>query len=199
MQRITPEQWAAIRTAWEYDPDEPSDEVAARRAAERLRFKAPNRPAVFKRRKKDEAAGDAWERRGTMSGIVHAAQRRADAMVDSDGAAKETRETREGNEVAAIKAQVAREESEALRAEVIARHRQEWRAVVVLRNEAIKERTAAPDKADKKARLAKIIAETTKIQQEGERKAWGLDVSVNPDDIRKMSDAELEAIVKGKL
>lgn len=196
---ITEEQWAAIRTAWEYDPDEPSDETAARRAAERLKFQAPNRPAVFKRRRKDEAAGNPWERRGSMNGIVHAAQRRADTMVTADGEAKETAETRPGNEVLAQKAQAAREESEALRAEVISRHRQEWRAVFLLRNEAIKERTAAPDKADKKARLAKIIAETTKIQQEGERKAWGLDVSVNPDDIRKMSDAELEAIVKGKL
>jgi hypothetical protein len=196
---ITPEQWAAIRTSWEYDPDEPSDDTAARRAAERLKFKAPNNSAVIRRRKKDAAASNPWERRGTMNGIVHAAQRRADTMVTADGEAKAAKAEPESSEVVAIKAQAAREESEALRAEVIARHRQEWRAVVVLRNEAIKERTAAPDKADKKARLAKIIAETTKIQQEGERKAWGLDVSVNPDDIRKMSDAELEAIVKGKL
>ena len=196
---ITEEQWAAIRTSWEFDPDEPSDETAARRAAERLKFQAPNRPAVFKRRRKDEAAGNPWERRGTMNGIVHAAQRRADTMVTADGEAKETAETRQGNEVLAQKAQAAREESEALRAEVISRHRQEWRAVFLLRNEAIKERTYAPENSDRKAKLAKIIAETTRIQQEGERKAWGLDVGVNPDDIRKMSDQELEAIVKGKL
>ena len=130
-----------------------------------------------------------------MTGIVHAAQRRADSLVSADD--QDRKDAPERRERIAQHVQAAREESEALRAEVIARHRHEWRAVVVLRNEAIKERTTAPDKADKKARLAKLVAETTKIQQEGERKAWGLDVSVNPDDIRKMSDAELERIVRG--
>jgi len=60
------------------------------------------------------------------------------------------------------------------RAAVVSRHRKEWEQVVMLRQEAVSARgTFGP--AFEKARLAKVTAEMTKIQQEGERKAWGLD------------------------
>ena len=59
---------------------------------------------------------------------------------------------------------------------VIIRHREEWetqRALV----------TTAIEKNDfDKAKLAKITAETLKIRQEAERKAWGIrDVDAQPD------------------
>ncbi len=57
------------------------------------------------------------------------------------------------------------------RANIITRHRTEWNAPRQLAYEAVKNRDMD------KAKLAKIAAETLKIVQEGERKAWGLDVN----------------------
>lgn len=54
------------------------------------------------------------------------------------------------------------------RAQVIERHRREWRA-----HEAIIVQVMA-DRDFEGAKLAKITAETLKIRQEGERKAWGI-------------------------
>lgn len=56
-----------------------------------------------------------------------------------------------------------------LRAKVLDRHRREWPMV---RNETYK---AIREANFDKAKGAKIAAETLKIIQEGERKAWGLD------------------------
>ncbi|MBL8408353.1 MAG: hypothetical protein JNJ81_11190 [Candidatus Accumulibacter sp.] len=61
------------------------------------------------------------------------------------------------------------------RAAVVTRHRREWEQVVGLRQEALQVRQSDPSAAFGRARLAKITAEMTKIQQDGERKAWGLD------------------------
>jgi hypothetical protein len=44
-----------------------------------------------------------------------------------------------------------------------------------LRQEAIADREADHKEAFERAKLAKITAEMTAIQQAGERKAWGLD------------------------
>lgn len=61
-------------------------------------------------------------------------------------------------------------------AEVARRHRKEWEQVVMLRQEALAARKVDQKDAFEKAKLAKITAEMTAIQQAGERKAWGLDV-----------------------
>ena len=58
-----------------------------------------------------------------------------------------------------------------LRAQVLDRHRKEWAAPRQLSYEAVKARDF------EKAKLAKITSETLKIIQDGERKAWGLDVA----------------------
>lgn len=60
-------------------------------------------------------------------------------------------------------------------AAVVRRHRQEWLQVVELRQEALAARGADEKEAFERAKLAKITAEMTAIQQAGERKAWGLD------------------------
>lgn len=60
-------------------------------------------------------------------------------------------------------------------AAVVRRHRQEWLQVVKLRQEALQDRAADAKEAFDRAKLAKITAEMTAIQQAGERKAWGLD------------------------
>ena len=54
------------------------------------------------------------------------------------------------------------------RAAVINRHREEW-----VRHQAIIDKAIAENDFER-AKLAKITAETLKIRQEGERKAWGI-------------------------
>ncbi|MBQ9453729.1 MAG: hypothetical protein IJU65_10650 [Desulfovibrio sp.] len=56
----------------------------------------------------------------------------------------------------------------AAREGVVQRHKEEWD-----RHQAIIDEALAENDVDK-ARLAKVIAETLRIRQEGERKAWGL-------------------------
>ena len=61
------------------------------------------------------------------------------------------------------------------RAAVVARHQVEWEQVAALRQESLKVRHDDPGDAFQRAKLAKITAEMTAIQQAGERKAWNLD------------------------
>lgn len=199
MARLNQPQWDAIRSVWEYDPDEPSYEVAAARAGKKYQFKPPSKSSVFER-----CAKEKWERRGSLNGINSAAQRKADLMVDSSGGRTKPNEPNAepgGNPNGVpnpAMAQASRAESENLRAEVTARHRSEWKNIAVLRQEAIALRDSNPDSAMFKIKLAKLSAETTAIQQAGERKAWGLDILVDPGSVKDMTDAELEAIINGK-
>jgi hypothetical protein len=178
--------WDAVRTVWEYDPSEPSLTASAQRAAEKHNFIAPSKVQVHRRMNADKKAGNPWERRSTLNGINQSAHRKADAMVYSDGERRPY--------ASATVEQANRQESEDARAEVLARHRSEWRQIVALRQESIAKRQTDPVIALNKARLVNILAQTTKIQQEGERKAWGLDD--NNFDPTKMSDDELERVVK---
>lgn len=196
MARLAPEHWQAIRTTWEYDPDEPTYNVAASRASEKFKFDAPAKTTIESRAKKE-----GWERRGSLSGINAAAQRKADKLTNSDG----TPSVSDGKPPAisdtseAQKSQAAREESENKRAEVVSRHRQEWRNVAVLRQEALNIRVADPQGAMVKGKFTKVIAEATAIQQAGERKAWGLDILVDPGSVKTMTDEQLQDIINGKV
>jgi hypothetical protein len=80
-------------------------------------------------------------------------------------------------------------------AEVVNRHRQEWKIVTTLRAEALLNRKVNPGESFTKLKIAKITAELTQIQQAGERRAWGLDENI---DVSKMSDQQLQDIVSGK-
>lgn len=62
-------------------------------------------------------------------------------------------------------------------AALVRRHRQEWVQVAALRQEALAARQENQKEAFDRAKLAKITAEMTAIQQAGERKAWGLDTA----------------------
>ena len=200
MARLTPEQWQVIRNCWECEPDSPSHEVAAFRAGRRFKFKPPSKSNVCAKCQKD-----GWERKGTMNGINVAAQRKADTLVDSSG--NRTKQNEQNGKVGVKQlpdsspalVQAAREESEDKRAQVIARHRNEWKQIAALRQEALGIRTSNPDGAMTKMKLAKIAADTTATQQTGERKAWDLDVMVDPGCVKNMTDAELDAIVGGKV
>lgn len=80
MARLTNDQWASIRSVWEYSPDELSHAAAAQRAAEKHGFTAPSKLAV-----KKAADREGGQRKASLSGINQAAHRIADAMVESDG------------------------------------------------------------------------------------------------------------------
>jgi hypothetical protein len=71
-------------------------------------------------------------------------------------------------------AQAIAEEAER-RATIIRRHRLEWQLVATLRDEAMAVRAENPALAFERAKLAKITAEMTMIQQAGERRAHRLD------------------------
>lgn len=68
----------------------------------------------------------------------------------------------------------AQEQAVATRAEVISRHRGEWRAVRGLLGEAVRARDF------NKGKLAKVVADALTLTQNGERKAWGLDMAEPP-------------------
>lgn len=93
--------------------------------------------------------------------------------------------------------QATREDSEDKRAQVLARHRTEWANIGVLLGEAIAMRNQDPVRASDKIRFVKTTAEVTKIKQEGERKAWGLD-DLADFDPTKMTDEELDRFIKGR-
>ena len=207
---MTESQWAEIRRHYEFDPDEPSLPVATARAVEQLKFDPPSNVACWKRATK---ADDPWTRRGSLNSINAAAQRKADAIVAASDESAAPHQPPAPHPPAkpspiddAKYAVQVREAAEDQRAEVLARHRQEWRQIAGLRQEALAYRkpdpaagrmTADIAQAMDRSRLAKLAAETTAIQQAGERRAWGLDDLQIPD-MGKKTDAELRAILNGQ-
>lgn len=211
---LTPDQWKAVRRSWEYDPDKPTHAVAGKRAGEKFGFSAPSKQAVAKR-----AAKEGWERKSAvdMASVNAAAQRKADGMPEIGGleggsgpevvagvvgtTAKKGATTADAGSAAS-----SAEDAENLRAAVLKRHREEWVQVAALRQEAVKKRhhpqsNPSGNDADAflKAKLAKITAEATAIQQAGERKAWGLDIVVDPEQMKNLSDEQLQALAAGKV
>jgi hypothetical protein len=156
-------------------------------------------------RSRSARKNEGWERRASLSGINKAAQRKADALVGSSGspvAEPDKPDTKPDAkpDASGKLAQATREDSEEKRAAVLARHRTEWGNVGVLVNNAVAERTKQggdPVKASDMIRFAKVTAETTKLKQEGERKAWGLD-DLADFDPSKMSDEDLERFIRGR-
>lgn len=196
-QHLNPLFWAEIRRHWEYDPDSPSYLLACRRAGEKYQFNPPTKAGIAKR-----ATSEGWERRGSMVGVNQAALRRADALVNSDGTPVDApvdgvSSPKRGVE-SARQAQASNDEAVDKRAEVGARHRIEWQQVGVLRQEALAKRHTDPVEALNRLKVAKITAEITTLQQAGERKAWGMEIMIDPADLSSMSDAQLEAIAAGK-
>lgn len=208
--RLTDAQWDSIRSIWEYSPDEVTHAVAAERAAQKHGFTPPTKQAVQKRANKD-----GWQRKASLAGINQAAHRIADKLVKSDGSKEEPKEkvvdgkgdngpevvgdNRKKPPVDTAKAeQEERAESERKRAEVRARHRTEWTQVAALRQEALAKRAAQPGEAFDRLKIAKITAEITAIQQQGECRAWGLNELLDPSRLRGLSDDQLEALAQGK-
>lgn len=189
MARINVEHWDAIKTVWEYSPDELSYSDSAQKAALKHGFTPPSRQSIAKKAKIDN-----WQRKSSLAGINQAAHRIADGLVDSNGDKVDAVVDGE----TAIKEQAERSDSEQKRAEVRARHRTEWRQVVTLRQEALVNRTVDPIASFNRMKIAKMTAEVTQLQQAGECKAWGLDELLDPSRLRGLSDEQLEKLAKGE-
>lgn len=222
------DQWAQIRRVWEYDPDQPSYVEAGRRAGEKFGFIPPSKQSIGKRALAEKwermgaaAMSDVAAAAHRKADVLMAQTPPAGGSGDGAGDGKvdggDAASTSAGDGGApkkAADASAARssvEDAEDLRAKVVARHRQEWEQVAGLRQEALIRRpkrdpvtgafkagSGSVAEAFEAAKLAKITAEMTSIQQAGERKAWGLDVVVDPDQLKTMSEADLIRLASGK-
>jgi len=185
---LDPALWAEIRRHWEFDVDSPSFSQAAARAANAHGFAPPVRSAVHRKAEKER-----WERRGNMTGVAAAAHLQADVAMSEDGGA-----SKKSAVAGAVAAQQSFSEAVEDHAQVLARHRREWSVIGQLRSEALEHRQDDPVGSFNRAKLAKISAETLALKQNGERRAWGLDVPEIPPDFSKLSDEQLERLAAGK-
>lgn len=168
MPRLTADQWAAIRMEWEGEP-------LATFSGLGEKFGVHN--SEIGRRSKREA----WTKRGQLASINESAQRKADMLTDAQG--NSTQRELRASDLA------TRTESEDLRAAVTARHRTEWGELEEFRQAALEAMQDARQKGDRETwSIAKMAADTAKanlsaleIKQQGERRAWGLDVHGEED------------------
>jgi len=135
-----------------------------------------------------KAAKEGWTKRGVIGDINEAAQRKADGRCDADGnPTKKPTGQREPNVVDLPQRII----SEDLRADVLVRHRKEWAELISFRKSALAAMKAAHENGDKISwQVAKMAADTAlanlralAVAQEGERKAWGLDLKVEEEII----------------
>lgn len=153
MPRLTVDQWETVRAEREAGASFPA--LAARHGV--------SHQAIQRHAKREE-----WRDGADVAGVV---RRKAEEKVAGIAALSEKKRA------AAIDA--AAEDAAA----VVRRHRQEWQRVVELRQEALSARGTDQADAFQRAKLAKITAEMTAIQQAGERKAWGLDADKAKADV----------------
>ncbi len=170
MPRLTADQWAAVRLEWEGEPT-----ATFQRLGEKF--------GVDKANISRKAAKEGWSKSGQLGTINEHAQRRADLLTGADGA--EAQPQRNAGALA------TRQESEAVRAGVLIRHRGEWAELEVMRRVALKAMKDAHEAGDRNAwAIAKLAADTAKanlqaleIKQSGEARAWGLDAKAEEEII----------------
>lgn len=124
------------------------------------------------------AVSDSWRKNYIKGEVTPEAQALADKYTE---AAANLGPVITADESAAITKKLTIEDAIAKRAEILARHRTEWAAPRGMSAEAVRMRDTDPIKAFERAKMAKITSETIKIVQDGERKAWGIDVGELPD------------------
>jgi hypothetical protein len=167
MAKLSDAEWAQARAVWEADPKVNFVHIAAE-------FNV-TKQAVAARAKKE-----GWQKQADMPHIVREAHRAADAKSKPPTpiARKDAPEPADKPKVertAPAMLPSPQDRAEAVtravdhRAELLSRHRSEWESVRALVQKAV-------DLEDfDAAKLGKITSEATKIIQEGERKAWGID------------------------
>jgi hypothetical protein len=205
MARLTPEQWHQARIAWESVPNATYESVGAQFGT--------SKQSVWKR-----ATSEGWKKSSSTPVINDAANRRADAMVDpptglkGDGVDAKL----DASSPSRIKSEkvtdpASDEESIRKKATIIAGHRDEAGQLGLLlkaaRNTFVAAVQLQGSDDDKKAawwraRTAQSAARDAisgaAMRHDMERRAWGLDVVVDPDQLRNLSDADLELLVAGK-
>jgi len=146
-------QKVAARTMYETDPAMSKEKLAKHFGVSK---------GVIDRLSLDEGWNKAENVAVMSEAAQHLADRAGNALQVIEGEATEEK-------VAEVQRDLSAEHGAQLRADVLSRHRKEWQIPRVLSQEAVRDRNF------ERAKLAKITAETLKIVQEGERKAWGLD------------------------
>jgi hypothetical protein len=168
MPRLSADQWAAIRLEWEGEPTASFHGLAQKHGVDKSQISR-----IAKR--------EGWSKTGQIGSINENAQRRADAKVNAEG----------GSTQRPINAEerASRDESESVRADVLARLRTEWAELESFRKVALLAMKEAHKAGDKNAwSIAKLAADTAlanmrtlSIKQDGERAAWGLDLKADED------------------
>lgn len=157
---------AAARALWEGDPL-----ISKRQVADEMKIPYAT---VDRWSKGDEGRGEVWSKStADMSERAHAAANEYKGKLSELGPEITTEQQQQAETDAAEQTAVE------LRAKVLDRHRKEWDAPRKLSYEAIKDRNFD------RAKLAKITAETLKLIQDGERRAWNIDSG--PDGASKVT------------
>lgn len=205
MARLTPEQWQQARIAWESVPNASYESVGTQFGT--------SKQSVWKR-----ATSKGWKKSSSTPEINDAANRRADAMVDPPAGAKgdDVDLKLDASPPSRIKSEkvtdpASDEESICKKATIIASHRDEAGQLGVIlkaaRNTFVAAVQLQGSDDDKKAAwwraktaqsAARDAISGAAMRHEMERRAWGLDVVIDPDQLRNMSDADLEMLVAGK-
>lgn len=165
--RLSPEEWAAARAAWE---SEPALSIAS----------LATRIGVSKQATAAKAKRDGWEKRADLRELAVKAHAKADKVVPpADNTPKPDVDVDVDDSVnvatAPDKKPVTQHPDPVdARTEIIARHRQEWRAA------RVNLYTAISKKDFEMGKVAKITLEGLSILQKGERAAWGLD-AIDPE------------------
>ena len=163
------EEWDAARVLFEREPTETYASIGVLMKCS-------------KQRVGQVAAEMGWKKADNIQAIVGVAQKQADAKfavnTEPDGGVRaSTPADQPSPSDPKSHAEITADQKAAdLRAAVLARHRTEWAVPRTLLQESIlnKERDIG------KAKLAKVVAETLKLSQDGERKAWGMDAGETP-------------------
>ncbi|MGQ9815606.1 MAG: hypothetical protein ACUVR3_10745 [Candidatus Roseilinea sp.] len=177
MPRLSPDQWAAVRIEWEGDPLATFGSLAGKYNIDK---------AQLSRRARQEG----WSKRNQIGSINEAAARRADAQTNPDGSKTQRKLNTTQRKLNAVDL-ATREESEAKRAAVLVRHRQEWAELEQFRQAALAAMKAAHE-GSREWREAKTAAETIAanaraldIKQQGEARAWMLDMKQEEEIVIK--------------
>ncbi len=158
--RATPEQWVAAQARWEGDLVQDFRSIGLMLGCSRQRVQ-------------QVAVEKGWTRKADMKRIADLAHAKADAhfspAVTPGGDVRSVPVPPADTKATSRPEAAAEEHAAGLRTDVTVKHRNGWRVVYGLLNEAAQGRDLG------KAKLAKTVAESLKITQDGERKAWGMD------------------------
>jgi hypothetical protein len=205
MARLTPAQWAHARVSYESDPRASYESVGAQFGT--------SKQSVWKR-----ATAEGWKKASSTPAINDAANRRADSMVDppTQGEGDEGDAKLDASSPFAIKPEkvtgpASDEESIRKKATIISEHRIEAGQLGFLlkaaRNTFVAAVQLTGSDEDKKAAwwwaktaqsAARDAIAAAAMRHDMERRAWGLDVVVDPDQMRNLSDADLALLAQGK-